>query len=250
MGTEPVQLLRCGAREPFWDFRSLLRDVTNPVVVDFGCGDGRLTSALVDSLGAASGDGVDSSAAMIEVAKERQTDRLRFNLADIGDWCRPATLDVVFANASLQWVPDHRSVLAKCATSLREGGQLCVQVPANADHPSHLLAGRVASEFMEVAPSDPVAQNVLSPEDYSVFLHGEGFVERHVRLQVYGHQLASVDELVEWVKGTTLTRCKEPLGADRWMQFVQRYRERLIVELGDTSPYFNPFKRILMWGRR
>ena len=67
---------------------------------------------------------------------------------------------------------------------------------------------------------------------------------------MYGHQLASVDELVEWVKGTTLTRFKEPLGADRWMQFVQRYRERLIVEPGDTPPYFYPFNRILTWGRR
>ena len=251
-GWNPSQYNRFAAEreQPFWDLRGLLRDAMNPVVVDLGCGDGRLTSALTESLDATSTEGFDSSTAMIDAAKKRETDRLHFNLADIGDWCRPATYDVVFANASLQWVPDHRSVLARWADSLRDGGQICVQVPANGDHPSHLLAGRVASEFMDVVPSDPVAQNVLTPEEYSAFLHDEGFVEQHVRLQVYGHPLASVGELVEWVKGTTLTRFKEPLGSERWEQFVQRYGERLTKELDDSSPYFYPFKRILMWGRR
>ena len=251
-GWDPNQYNRFAAEreQPFWDLRGLLRDVDEPVVVDLGCGDGRLTAPLAVSLGAASTEGLDSSPAMIGVAKERETDRLRFNLADISDWCRPATYDVVFANASMQWVPDHRSVLAKWKASLRERGQICVQVPANADHPSHQLAGSVAREFMDVAPLDPVAQNVLSPEEYSALLHHEGFVEQNVRLQVYSHSLASVGELVEWVKGTTLTRFKEPLGPERWEQFVQRYRERLTHELGDCSPCFYPFKRILMWAQR
>jgi trans-aconitate 2-methyltransferase len=52
------------------------------------------------------------------------------------------------------------------------------------------------------------------------------------------------------VKGTTLTRFKEPLGEDGWRDFVDLYRIRLVAELGDWSPYFYPFKRILMWARR
>ena len=236
--------------QPFWDLRGLLREVDVPVVVDLGCGGGRLTAALAVSLGAASTEGLDSSPTMIGVAKERETDRLRFNLADISDWCRPATYDVVFANASMQWVPDHRSVLAKWMASLRERGQICVPVPANADHPSHQLAGRVAREFMDLAPLDPVAHNVWSPEEYSALLHHEGFVEQPVRLQVYAHSTASVGVLVEWVEGTPLTRFKEPLSRERWEQFLQRHRERLTQELGDGSPCFYPFKRILMWAQR
>jgi hypothetical protein len=31
--------------------------------------------------------------------------------------------------------------------------------------------------------------------------------------------------------------------------FVDRYRERLIEELGEREPYFYGFKRILCWAR-
>jgi trans-aconitate 2-methyltransferase len=31
--------------------------------------------------------------------------------------------------------------------------------------------------------------------------------------------------------------------------FVDRYRDRLVEELGDRRPYFYPFKRILFWAR-
>jgi trans-aconitate 2-methyltransferase len=69
-------------------------------------------------------------------------------------------------------------------------------------------------------------------------------------LQVYAHRLKSANDVVEWVKGTTLTRFKEPLGEVGWNQFVELYRERLLAELGDQTPYLYPFKRILMWARR
>ena len=71
-----------------------------------------------------------------------------------------------------------------------------------------------------------------------------------MRLQVYPHHLASTTEVVEWVKGTTLTRFKNALGAERWEPFIEAYRHRLVSVLGEHSPFFYPFKRILMWARR
>jgi len=49
------------------------------------------------------------------------------------------------------------------------------------------------------------------------------------------------------VKGTTLTRFKEPFGQEGWDRFVDLYRTRLLGVLGDRSPYLYPFKRILLW---
>ena len=76
-----------------------------------------------------------------------------------------------------------------------------------------------------------------------------GCVAQTVRLQVYAHHLGSTSDVVEWVKGTMLTRFKDALGPDGWDDFVERFRERLVAELGDRSPYFFPFKRVLLWGR-
>ena len=172
------------------------------------------------------------------------------NSADIGGWEQPDASDIVVANASLQWVPDHPTVIGNWTRSLRPRGQLAVQVPANADHPAHVLAGEVAAEVLDDPPADPVAQNVLAPEAYAVLLDDLGFTEQQVRLQVYLHHLASTADVVEWMKGTTLTRFKPSFGPEGWLGFVDLYRQRLLAVLGDRSPYSFPFKRILMWGRR
>ncbi|MGO8872135.1 MAG: methyltransferase domain-containing protein [Acidimicrobiales bacterium] len=235
--------------QPFWDLAHLLEPADAPVSVDLGCGDGRLTAALADAIGTRSMLGIDRSPAMIAGAAGRRSEGPRFEVGDIGVWEEADSFDVVFANASMQWVPDHPDVLARWTTSLRRGGQLAVQVPANADHPSHLVAAELASELMDDPPPDAVAQNVLAPDRYAELLDALGFERLHVRLQVYLHHLASTDDVVEWVKGTTLTRFKEPLGADGWDRFVDLYRDRLRAVLGDRSPYPYPFKRILMWGR-
>jgi trans-aconitate 2-methyltransferase len=235
--------------QPFWDLAQLLEPAESPRLVDLGCGDGRLTAELARSVGASSTIGIDSSEAMIAAATAHATAGIRFEIGDIGSWLERDSCQILFANASMQWVTDHATVLDRWTRSLRSDGQLAVQVPANADHPAHRLAPELAGEWLEDAPPDPVEQNVLAPEGYAELLDDLGYGRQHVRLQVYPHRLASTAAVVEWVKGTTLTRFKGPLGTDRWEQFVVAYRARLLSALGDRAPYFYPFKRILMWGR-
>jgi trans-aconitate 2-methyltransferase len=234
---------------PFWDLVALLQPERAPRIADLGCGDGRLTLALHEQLGARASLGLDSSAAMIAAAARRESPEVRFELGDIGQWCQPSSFDVVFANASLHWVPDHPTVLRRLVASLHPGGQLAVQVPANADDPAHQVASEVAADWLADPPPDPVADNVLLPEAYCRLLDEVGCVQQHVRLQVYAHRLPSTEAVVEWVRGTTLTRFKARLGADQWDGFLDQFRHRLLAVLGDHSPYLYPFKRILLWGR-
>ena len=105
-----------------------------------------------------------------------------------------------------------------------------------------------ASEFDGATPTDPVQGNVLAPEEYAQLLDDLGFTRQHVRLQVYSH-LDSTDEVVEWVKGTSLTRFQRAMPAETYAQFLDRYRARLIEVLGDHHPYLYTFKRILFWAR-
>jgi len=233
--------------QPFRDLASLLRPVPAPAVVDLGCGDGRLTAALHHSLGAGRTLGIDSSAAMIAASAAYAASGLSFELGDIGPWQAPDVYDIVFSNAALHWLPDHRAVLKRWVGSLRSGGQLAVQVPANADHPAHRLAAEVAAELMPDPPPDPVARNVLSPEAYAVLLDELGCTQQQVRLQVYVHHLGSTEDVVEWLKGSSLTRFKDALGPEGWPQFIDLYRARLLAELGRHTPFLYTFKRILIW---
>jgi trans-aconitate 2-methyltransferase len=242
--------------QPFFDLAALVQPLDGGRAVDLGCGTGALTARLVDLAGAGEVLGIDSSAAMLDAAAPHAGPRVQFETGDLAAFEQPDTWDLVLANAALHWAPDHPEVLDRWTRSLRAGGQLAVQVPANADHASHLVAVEVAHEepfrsaMGGTPPADPVATNVLAPERYAEVLDELGFAEQHVRLQVYGHHLSSTAEVVEWLKGTSLTRFKALLAPDVYDAFVARYRERLLAVLGERSPYFYPFKRILFWGRR
>ena len=61
--------------------------------------------------------------------------------------------------------------------------------------------------------------------------------------------LPSSRDVVEWVKGTTLTRFQRVLPADAYAEFLARYEARLLEVIGHHQPYLFPFKRILMWGQ-
>ncbi len=259
-GWEPLQYERFKAErtQPFLDLLAMVVPAIGGQVVDLGCGTGELTGHLHAYTEAASTLGIDNSSAMLAEAAALAGGGLTFEEGDIAAFgpASPERYDVVFANAALQWVPDHERVLAAWTGALRPGGQLAVQVPANADHQSHLVARAVADEppfrdALGAAPRpDPVAANVLKPEQYAELLDRLGFVDQHVRLQVYGHHLASTAEVVEWTKGTSLTRFRRVLSPELFDAFVDRYRTRLLEVLGERAPYFYAFKRILMWARR
>ena len=179
-----------------------------------------------------------------------------FELGDIGEWTADASFDLVLANASLQWVPDHEAVLARWTDALAPGGQLAVQVPANGTHDSHLVANEVGgvepflSAMGGTVPADPSATNVLAPERYAEVLFDLGYEEQHVRLRVYPHVLASSADVVEWIRGTNLNRFFDLLPAELHEPFVDSYRVALLDRIGEHTPYLYAFKRILMWARR
>jgi len=240
---------------PFFDLLRLVDPINAPHVVDLGCGTGELTAQAHQRLGARETTGIDNSPTMLSRAHALRVEGVTFRDGDIATFTGDATFDVVLSNAALQWVPDHPAVLARWSRALTDTGQLAVQLPANSDHPSHRIAVDVASEspFAEAfggdPPPDPTSR-VLAPEVYAEILEELGFARQHVRLQVYPHHLASSADVVEWVKGTSLTRIESRLAPDLYQHFLDRYRTRLLAHIGDKQPYFYAFKRILFWGHR
>jgi trans-aconitate 2-methyltransferase len=245
---------------PFFDLMALVQPLVRHGsvgmrVVDLGCGTGELTRKLHEGTHAVSTLGIDSSEAMLAKCAAHVTDGLSFQAGDIAklaaEWSVAGpSFDLVFSNAAIHWVSDHETLLARLTKALPPGGQLAVQIPANEDHPAHLVARQVAAE-------DPYAKAlggwthrdpVHPPERYATWLHRLGYAEQNVRLQVYGHLLESREGVLEWVKGTLLTDYERRLGA-LYPAFHARYAARLMEVLEDRRPYFYPFKRILFWGR-
>jgi trans-aconitate 2-methyltransferase len=242
-------------RQPFDDLLRLVEPCAGGKVVDLGCGTGQLTVDLHRHTGAASTVGVDSSPAMLERAAKvaDPASGLRFELSDVESWDAQG-LDVVFSNAALHWVDDHPALIPRLRAALAPGGQLAFQVPANGDHPSHSIAAALAREapYLDAfggVPPRGATDSVLPPEDYATLLDGLGAIKQHVRLQIYGHHLPSVDAVVEWVKGTNLTTVRAGLGDELWERYLAEYRRRLGEALDEPGAYFYTYKRILARAR-
>lgn len=99
-------------------------------VVDVGCGDGKLTAALAGCVPQGRVLGIDSSADMIAHARAthppEQYPNLRFEQMDASRMNLETIHDVVFSNAALHWVEDHRAFLLGAARALQRGGHLMV----------------------------------------------------------------------------------------------------------------------------
>lgn len=230
-------------RQPFNDLLALVQRRPDMRVIDLGCGTGALTRTLHEQLQAAETLGIDSSSDMLETSSEFASEHVRFEQAEIETFTPGEACDLIFSNAALHWVPDHPSLLQGFTAFLNSNGQLAIQMPANDDHPSHMIAAELAAD----AGIEPRPNYVLPIERYAHLLRRLGFARQHVRTQVYGHLLESSDAVVEWVRGALLTDYERQLPPDEWQQFLRRYRSRIREALGSERPFFYTYKRVLIW---
>lgn len=249
--------LFCAERaQPFYDLLSLVLARPGGRGIDLGCGTGRLTRVLHDRLGLAETLGVDSSAAMLSEATAYAANGIRFEqgaIADVDRWLETSgPFDVVFANAVLHWLPEHTALLANLSRLVTPGGRLAVQIPANDDYPTHTIAAALSAEqpWRDRLGGLERSLSVLAPEAYSSTLYDLGYVDLHVRLQVYPHLLSDREAVVTWARGTLLTWYEERLPTETWDTFLTTYSQRLTAALADNRPFFYPFKRILFAATR
>lgn len=214
-------------------------------VVDVGCGPGNSTRLLVDRWPEAQVTGIDSSSSMLDEARA-EVPEASFVESDLRLWEPSHPVDVVFANATLQWLDDHPTVLLQLLSWLAPGGVLAVQMPHNYDSPSHVLMRELASSdrwwhrlggVLREAPVAPAA-------DYFRLLNGHGPVDMWIT--EYLHALAGADPILEWVKGTGLRPVLDRLDQEEADEFIGAYSvalRRAYPPEEDGTTLF-PFRRL------
>jgi len=196
--------------------------------VDLGCGPGNSTELLMKRWPGAQVIGTDNSPAMIEAARQRLPDGA-FELSDIADWRASEPVDVVFANASLQWIPGHDALFPRLVESLAPGGVLAVQMPDNLDEPTHRLMRETAADprFAEaIGPADKLRARILPAVAYYDLLAPLAD-EVDVWRTTYHHVMQAPGDIVQWLRSTGLKPFVEALPEALQPAFLAEYESRI-----------------------
>lgn len=216
-------------------------------IVDLGCGTGELTKRLADRYPGAHVVGLDSSADML--AKAGVIGGIDWLQADITEWRPPEPFDVIYTNATLQWLPDHATLFPRLISYLRSDGVFACQMPYNYEEPSHRamrdLAGSPhwASKLTMARPIGALPR----PDTYVDWL--SPFAARiDIWETRYWQVLTGDNPVVEWVKGTALRPFLDVLAPTDRTAFLAEYgammRERYPRRADGTTLY--PFPRLFM----
>ncbi len=92
------------------------------IILDLGCGDGILTQQLSNLVPNGKVIGIDASVGMIDTAKKLEKDNLTFICMDIDNIDFVEEIDLIFSNAALHWIKDHKSLLRNCSKALKTNG--------------------------------------------------------------------------------------------------------------------------------
>lgn len=195
-------------------------------VVDIGCGPGNSTELLALRWPQAEVSGIDTSPDMIETARARLP-ALGFTLADAADWTPPAPVDVIFANAVFQWLPEHPAVLRRLMGFLAPGGALAVQMPDNLAEPSHRLMSEAAAAMPFAGRLAGAARDALPPPAFYYDLLAPLSARVDIWHTIYNHALADAAAIVEWVRSTGLKPFLDRLDADEQALFLADYSARI-----------------------
>lgn len=233
---------------PFFDLLGRVPERDYDEVVDLGCGSGELTLALSERWPRARVSGVDNSAEMLAAARPRAVaGRVEFVDGDAAAWSGRA--DLLFSNATLQWVADHDALIPRLATT---APVVAMQMPSNFDAPSHVLLAETAREGPWAAKlAAGWRANCVKPLGWYVeTLLALGF-DVDAWETVYQHVLPGDDPVLEWTKGTALRPVLKLLDAGERGAFESAYAAKLrkaYPKTGGRTVF--PFKRIFIVGCR
>jgi trans-aconitate 2-methyltransferase len=194
------------------------------VGVDLGCGPGNSTEVLAARYPTARISGLDNSEDMLQAARQRLP-AIDFALADIARWVPERPCDVILANASLQWLPDHDRLYPHLVEQLLPGGCLAVQTPDNLEEPAHRMAREIAAHGPWAAKIRDLRHPPRhSAEHYYAILSGH-CREVDVWRTTYFHPLdGGAQAVVEWFKGSALRPYLARLDEAERAGFLEAYR--------------------------
>ena len=202
-------------------------------ILDVGCGDGQVTALLAQAVPRGHVVGCDSSSDMIAHARQQHRQgNLEFAPADARDLRLPDRFNVLFSNAALHWVDDHRAFLHGAARMLCPGGRLMVSCGGRGNAADVFAAVRAElrrTAWRECFRRMRPAYFFHSAEEYQVWLPASGFRAERVRLAEKDGAHPGREGFAAWFRTTWLPYTQR-VPEDRREAFVTAVTDRYLAK--------------------
>jgi trans-aconitate 2-methyltransferase len=207
------------------------------IVLDAGCGSGRVTAELVARVPRGRVYGVDVAPSMAEHARTALGDKATILCQDLVELELPEPVDAIFSNATFHWIKDHDALFAALHRTLKPGGRLVAQCGGrgNIDR-FRRVADEVAGEegFTAYFSGWEGPWNYAAADETEARLERAGFVDvscwlepKPVTPQVPRTFVRTVclirhlDRLPEDLKGPFIERVLEEMGEPLVLEYVR-----------------------------
>jgi trans-aconitate 2-methyltransferase len=214
------------------------------VVLDGGCGSGRVTALLADLVPLGRIYAVDVAPSMVAHAREALGDRAAVYCQDLIELTLPEPVDAIFSNATFHWIHDHDALFRALHRTLKPRGQLVAQCGGR----GNIDAFRTLAD--QVAGEDPFAPhfagwqrpwNYATDTETASRLEAAGFVDVRCWLEP---KSVTPEDARAFIHTVCLVRHLDPLPDELRGPFVDRVLERA----GD--PLVLEYVRLNMTARR
>ncbi len=214
------------------------------VVLDAGCGSGRVTALLADRVPDGKVYGVDVAASMAEHARHALGARATIFCQDLVELDLPEPVDAVFSNATFHWIHDHDALFGSLHRVMKPGARLLAQCGGRGNIDAFRnCADSVAGE----EPFDYYFRdwqrpwNYATAEDTEAALERAGFTEVQCWLEP---KSVTPEDARAFVETVCLVRHLDPLPTELRGPFI----DRVLARSGD--PLVLAYVRLNMTGRR
>jgi trans-aconitate 2-methyltransferase len=204
------------------------------VVLDAGCGSGKVTLELAARVPNGRVYAVDAAPSMVEHARQALGDRATVFCQDLVELKLPEPVDLAFSNATFHWIHDHDALFAALHRNMKPGARLLAQCGGKGN------IDRFRKLADEVAFSDRWAQyfdgwagvwNYATAEETATRLERAGFTDVNTWLQDRPTELTDGRAFISTV---CLVRHLDRIPAERRDAFVDdvlaRYGEPVVLD--------------------
>jgi trans-aconitate 2-methyltransferase len=201
------------------------------VVLDAGCGSGKVTALLVDMVPRGRVYAVDLAPSMVDYTRAALGDRVTASCQNLTELELPERVDAIFSNATFHWIHDHDALFAALRRALKDGGRVVAQFGGQGNIDSFRLTADEVAHTGEFAPyfrEWSRVWNYPSPEETERRLLEAGFTDVRTWLEP---RPTLIEDPAPFVRSVCLVRHLDMLPETMHERFVEAVLERTGVPL-------------------